>query len=211
MTNSNLAILGGTFDPIHYGHLGLASAVLALNFIDDIHFVPCYQPVHREKTKASTEHRIQMLKLAIKNHSHFHYNPIEINSQKPSFAINTLEQLHQEFPDKTLYWIMGADAFVQFHQWHRYQDILKLANLIVASRPEAPLPTNGFIADLLQKRQIKDHNPLQPGVTGCIIPLSITPMAISATDVRQQCHNGNSPTALLPIEVIEYIHQHKIY
>lgn len=211
MPNKTIALLGGTFDPIHNAHLALAQATLDLKFIDEVHFIPCFEAIHEKNVIASAKHRVAMLQLALQTNDNFIYNPIEVDNKHALASIDTIEQLRHHMPEATLCWIMGSDVFAQFNKWDRWQDMLALCNLIVATRPNSPLPTSGIPGELLHERQIKDQFSLQAGTTGCIIALPAPMMDISATDIRQACKEKNWPKEQLPSPVIEYIQQHKLY
>lgn len=140
-----LAILGGTFDPIHNGHLLMASRAMAALPIEKLFFVPCKNPVHRTEPVAHEKHRLAMLQLALQEHPEFQIDTRELDRETPSFMIDTLRSFQQDFPHRPLVLIIGADSYLKFTSWKSWQEILSLAILAVVERPgyllkEMPIP-----------------------------------------------------------------------
>jgi len=206
-----IGILGGTFDPIHFGHLRTALELREAHELAEVRLVPCYQPVHRKHPVASPEHRLNMVRTAIADEPALTVDDCEILRKGPSYTIDTLETLHQKMPDTPLCLIMGIDALLGFPSWHRWQDILTLAHLIIAHRPQYHLPKAGIVADLLKKR-LKHHSAaLHECMAGHIVLHPVTPLDISATDIRKQIASDQNPRYLLPDGVYDYIRQHGVY
>ncbi len=131
-----IALFGGAFDPIHYGHLAAAMAALSQLHLDQVRFIPCADPVHKAHCIASSEQRAMMIQLAIRNQPHFILDPCELERASPSYAIDTIENfLDVHGSQKQLYWLLGADALVHFEAWHRWHDIIRLVDLVVVNRP----------------------------------------------------------------------------
>src|SRR5579862_8999172 len=147
----SIGILGGTFDPIHLAHLRMGLELYEMLNLDRVHFMPCYQPVHRELPVASPKARLEMVKCAIENEPAFHLDTRDIDRKGSSYFIDTLLDLRREMPDTAFSLLLGIDAFLGFDTWHRYQEILANAHIIVAHRPSYTLPKTGVIAELLQK------------------------------------------------------------
>jgi len=206
-----IGILGGTFDPIHFGHLRTALELYQAHELAEVRLVPCYQPVHRKLPVASPEHRLAMVRTAIQDESALKVDDCEIQRKKPSYTIDTLEELHQKIPDTPLCLIMGIDALLGFPSWHRWEDILKLAHLLIAHRPQYHLPQTGIVADLLKQRLKHHSSALHECMAGNIILHPVTPLEISATDIRKQIASGGNPRYLLPDAVYQYIKQHGVY
>lgn len=206
-----IGILGGTFDPIHLGHLRLAIELHDTLNLAKVHIVPCYQPVHRKEPVASPIERFAMVQAAVENEPALVADDTEIKRQGPSYMIDTLLTLKQANPHAPLCLLLGIDAFLGFTSWHRYQDILENAHLIVAHRPQYHLPTTGNIADLLQARLESDSQAIHSRSSGVIIFRPITPLEISASDIRKQIAMGRNPRYLLPDAVYEHIKQQRIY
>ncbi len=205
-----IGILGGTFDPIHFGHLRTALELYQALELKEVRFIPCYQPVHRKSPVASPEHRLAMVRQAIADEPALTVDNCEIERQGPSYTIDTLEILHKNLPDTPLCLIMGIDALLGFPSWHRWEDILKLAHLVVAHRPQYHLPHTGIVADMLKER-LKNVAALHASLAGSIVLHPVTPLEISATDIRKQIAMRRNPRFLLPDSVYRYIEQHGVY
>jgi nicotinate-nucleotide adenylyltransferase len=206
-----IGILGGTFDPIHFGHLRTALELHQALDLAEVRFIPCYQPVHRKQPIASPEQRLAMVRCALQDEPALTVDNCEIERKSPSYSIETLEILREKFPQTPLCLIMGIDAFLGFPSWHRYEEILKLAHLVIAHRPQYHIPSSG-ITTILLKERLK-HNPiaLHEALGGHIVLHPVTPLEISATDIRKQISTGRNPRYLLPNNVYKYIQQHGVY
>ena len=206
-----IGILGGTFDPIHFGHLRTALEIHQVLDLAEVRLIPCYQPVHRKMPVASPEQRLAMVECAIADEPALKAENCEILRKGPSYTIDTLEILHEKLPHTPLCLIMGIDALLSFPSWNRWEEILKLAHLVVVHRPQYQLPQAGIVADLLKQRL--KHNPTE--IHGClagnIFLQPVTALEISATDIRKQIAAGRNPRYLLPASVYRYIQQHGVY
>lgn len=210
-THKAIGILGGTFDPIHLGHLRMALELYETLDLARVHIVPCYQPVHRKLPVASPEHRLAMVSQAIESESALFADNREIRRKGPSYMIDTLIEMRQDMPETPLCLLIGIDAFLGFASWHRWKDILEHAHLVVAHRPQYQLPETGIIRELLNKRLQSDGAYLHEKTAGGILLRPITSLEISATDIRKQIAMGRNPRYLLPDAVYDYIKQHGIY
>lgn len=206
-----IGILGGTFDPIHFGHLRTALELYQALELAEVRLIPCYQPVHRKLPIASPEHRLAMVRCAIEEETALSVDDCEIQRKGPSYTIDTLEILTKKLPNTPFCLIMGIDALLGFASWNRWEDILKLAHLVVAHRPQYQLPQSGIVADLLKKRLKTNPLALHDQLAGNILLHPVTPLEISATDIRKQIAMGRSPRYLLPDSVNQYIEQHGVY
>lgn len=206
-----IGILGGTFDPIHFGHLRTALELYQALELAEVRLIPCYQPVHRKMPIASPEHRLAMVKTAIKGEPALQVDDLEIVRKGPTYTIDTLEILHEKQPNTPLCLIMGIDALLGFPSWHRFEEILKLAHLVVAHRPHYQLPHTGVIADLLKYRLKHGTSALHDTLAGNIVLHPVTSLEISATDIRKQIAMERNPRYLLPDSVYQYIVQHGVY
>jgi len=205
-----LGVFGGTFDPIHYGHLRAALEVCQRLSLNELRFIPAYQPVHRVPPVASIEHRVAMLELAIQGIPQFQVDKREIARGGPSYTVDTLMSLRQEFPETPLCCLVGMDAFSHITTWHRWQKLLDLAHLVVLQRPGAMLPKTTAIEQLLTHR-VSDVSLLSSTKQGFIWIEPITLLDISATAIRQQLALGQTPYFLLPDNVLQYIHRYKVF
>ena len=205
MALSITGILGGTFDPVHRGHLHVAFQVLTLLEPAEIQFVPCALPVHRDPPRAAGEHRRAMLERAISGHPRFRVNPLEIERGGASYTIDTLKQLRgrTELP---LALILGSDAFNGFPQWKDPDQILRIAHLVVCHRPGAPPD-----AELYSERRAMSAGELLQRSGGSILVLEIEANHCASSDLRQRIAAGESTDECLAAGVAEYIEQHHLY
>lgn len=206
-----IGILGGTFDPIHLGHLHLAKTILQQTYLQQIKLIPCYQSPHRDQPNVRAKDRLEMLKLAIADNPFLIAEGCELKKPRVSYTVDTLKLLLKKLPEGfSLCLIMGADAFAQFTLWHKWQEILKLSNIIVATRPGVDtsckkLPPN-FPATIVT-HPIKLHKK----AAGLIWFTDIKPLDISATTIRHFIKTGKDVSAFLPEPVLNYIEEHKLY
>lgn len=206
-----VGILGGTFDPIHFGHLRLALELYQACDLDHIRLIPCFQPVHRKLPVASPEERLAMTKRAIATESAFKIDECEIKRKGPSYTIDTLLEIRKKAPQVPFCILIGIDAFLGFTSWHRWQEILENAHLIVAHRPNYHLPQTGIVAKLIRDRLVEDTTLIHQKLQGCILLHPITSLEISATDIRKQIAMGKNARYLLPDNVYEYIKKRGTY
>lgn len=206
-----IGIFGGTFDPVHYGHLRTALELSQqLNF-KEIRFIPCQKPVFDKTPKASPEQRLAMLKLAISQQDHFIADERELKRTTPSFMIDTLISLRNDFKQTPLGLIIGSDALAELDKWHRWEELIAHAHLIVIPRPNYVLSANKIIAAFMQKHNVTDPKLLHQQSNGYLYIANVTPLAISATAIRNQIANGLNSRYLLPDSVLNYIQQEKLY
>ncbi|MCB5227173.1 nicotinate-nucleotide adenylyltransferase [Alishewanella sp. 16-MA] len=209
MTKPLLGIFGGTFDPIHRGHLACARYVVEHCALKQLALMPCHLPPHRATPGVSSEQRAAMVKLAIANEPTMRLERLELNRTSPSYTVDSLRALKQQQPDTTLAFIIGMDSLQYFTKWHQWLQILELAHLIVCRRP-------GYSADqgdapMLLARYGATLSQLQQQDAGKILLLDNPDFYESATFVRQQLASDRRVQAMLPAEVLEYIRQHALY
>lgn len=212
-----LALLGGTFDPVHDGHLGLAhDACLALA-LPQVRLVPASDPPHRPPPGASAEHRLAMLELAAAGQAELAVDDREIRRRGKSYTVLTLEELRAEDARRPLLFILGADAFRGLPAWHRWREILPLAHLVVAARPgdpfDAALPD--ALRPLWRDRLAADRADLLASPGGRIFVVPIVARDISASAIRAAIARGGEDArtarALMPRAVWDYIAAHRLY
>jgi nicotinate-nucleotide adenylyltransferase len=211
-----IGILGGTFDPIHFGHLRLAEeAVDGLN-LDNVRFVPAGLPYHRNSNATSAEHRLAMTQLAIVDNPRFVLDAQEVQRDGPSYTVDTLIELRAQLGKALpIVVLMGTDAFSRIATWHRYGELFSLAHVAILTRAGMPPDwLNAVDSDLrkeLKGRLITHERILHDGPAGCIISLPMTPLEISATDIRNRLRSGKSARYLLPAPVLDYIESCNLY
>jgi nicotinate-nucleotide adenylyltransferase len=212
-----IGLLGGTFDPIHFGHLRLAEEMGELLGLDEVRILPAGRPPHRGKPRATSRDRLEMARLAVAGNPRFVLDVREINKASPSYSVETLTALRREFPAATpLILFMGGDAFMGLTTWHRWEELLDLAHLAVAHRPgfssavwEDALPES--LRRLLATRRCEQPADLMAKPAGLIHLQAITQLDISASQIRERVLRGKSLRYLLPDSVIEYINEHRLY
>lgn len=210
-THKAIGILGGTFDPIHMGHLRMALELYDTLDLAKVHLIPCYQPVHRKMPVASPAQRLAMVECAVMNEPVLVADDREIKRKNPSYTIDTLLDMREEMPDTPLCLFIGLDAFLSFTSWHRFKDILDISHLVVAHRPNYQLPLTGLVADILKERLQHEIGYIHENMGGGILLRPITQLEISATDIRKQIAMGRNPRYLLPNSVYDYIKTHSTY
>lgn len=207
-----IGILGGTFDPIHHGHLRTALDVQQCLSLEEVRFIPCGEPPHRVAPVATPLQRLCMVRAAIATQEKFTLDDREIKRQGPSYMVDTLTSLKQDFSDTPLCLILGTDAFNGLQQWHRWQQIFELTNIAVMQRPvtKGHNELNKRLLSLL-KHRIMDIDELKHKQNGAIVFVPVTQMDISATKIRQQWQQGKDIQFLLPDSVLTLIRQQHIY
>ncbi len=207
-----IGLFGGTFDPVHFGHLRMALELKQRLGLSDMRLVPASLPPHREAPGSSAEHRLAMLKLAVAQDGVLRVDDRELRRAGPSYTFDTLRELRGELGAETaLVWAMGVDAFAQLHTWHRWRELLDLASIAVVARPGAALPSVGPVADLLRGHRVPDARALAEHPAGRVAVLELTPLGISATQIRHLIGQGLAPRYLLPDSVWHYIQEHQLY
>lgn len=206
-----VAIFGGTFDPIHHGHLRAASELADQLQVRDFRLLPAGQPAHRDRTEASAEQRLAMVRLALQAHPDLGLDDREVRRSGRSFMVDTLSSVRAESGAKPVLLCLGQDAANDLLSWHEWPRLFELAHLVVMRRPDSRMDYPSPLAEEMQRRQQDQVSALMNHSAGGVCHLTITQLAISATDIRQQLARGVSPRFLLPSSVLAYIHQHQLY
>lgn len=215
-----IGVLGGTFDPIHYGHTLPAKAVADHLALDTVLVIPTNIPPHKESPNIKSEHRAAMVHLACEGEPIFTCDERELTRDGFSFTLETLKELSQCYPDASLYFIMGLDSLLTFTTWHQYQDILSHCHLVVNTRPNYALQNlNAETQSLLNKHQVSDINSLNEQKSGGILLLpsslpnydKFLDINLSSSEVRQRLINKQPCQHLLSPKVWEFINKNKLY
>ncbi len=186
-----IGLLGGTFDPIHQGHLALAEAALKQLKLDRLYFIPTFQhPLEKKDAQASAEDRLEMIRIAIRNEPKFAISDFEIKQKGVSYTVETIKEFRKQFPKPSeLFFITGGDWGKNLDQWKEIDTIFSLAHFVVASRP-------GFdLKNLPKSVQILDFVPLN----------------VSSTQLRKQIKDGKSSPAFIPSDVLTYMKRKRLY
>ncbi|MCP1339755.1 nicotinate-nucleotide adenylyltransferase [Idiomarina sp. M1R2S28] len=205
------AIFGGTFDPIHNGHLQTAVALVKELGISTLALMPSAVPPHRPQPDASPEQRLDMVKLASQQHTAFTVEDWELRQNRPSFTANTLSEFKTQFPDDTLLFVMGMDSLMSLHRWHQWHQLLEYAHLVVMPRAGVPFnPQDDELKEFISTHLTRDKNTLHEQRQG-LLYIAETPMVdVAATELREQLkHRENNLP--LPSNVYDYIRQHQLY
>ncbi|MGM0481276.1 MAG: nicotinate-nucleotide adenylyltransferase [Pseudomonadota bacterium] len=205
------AIFGGTFDPIHNGHLQCANALANELAIEQIHLMPNAIPPHRPQPTASSEQRLTMVRLACQRYPRLSAEDYELHSAQRSYTIKTLQHFNQRFSQHSLLFLMGMDSLVSLDQWHHWRELTEFAHLVVMQRPGYRLSqASSPLKDFIQQHLCQQADSLTKQRHGCIY-LANTPLVdVSATQLRQQLAAGDSNLPL-PSAVAQFIQQQKLY
>jgi len=206
-----IGILGGTFDPVHYGHLRPALEVQQALGLDEVRLVPCHVPPHRPQPLASPQQRLAMLQAAIARHPVFSVDERELQRPGPSYTLDTLVSMRAGLTGKSLVLLVGMDAFRGLATWHRWRELLDHCHMVVMTRPGAVLPEHGELADFIGLHRVQDAAGLLTRTTGRLLFLTVSQLEISATGIRTQLAAGQDASFLLPDSVLEIIREEGLY
>ncbi len=216
-----LGVLGGTFDPVHSGHLIVAEEVRDILKLDRIMFIPARHPPHKQpRTISAVTHRLAMLNRAVASHPAFEINSMEIDRRGPSYTVDTLKTLNRQIHPEDLVFIMGHDSFVEIETWYHYEDLFTLCRLAVVSRPGTPAVVPDQFSTAVRRffpEQVAvlddppgDGNRLQRR-DWRICLMQIAGLKISASEIRRRVSDGRSIRYLVPESVRQYILEHRLY
>lgn len=195
----NIAVFGGTFNPVHIGHIKLVESIENKMHFDRIYIIPTKIPPHKIAPKlASADDRINMCHLAF-NDEKYVISDYEIKQEGKSYTINTLRYLRQLYPDDDLFLLMGSDMLLAFHKWKEYKQIVKLATLVAIARHDE---------DIIK---IKNYIPFINSIDGKCIIINTTPIDISSSQIRQMIKDKREIACYLPEKIVKYIYNNKLY
>lgn len=203
-----IGIYGGTFDPVHYGHLRTALEVKDIFGLDEVRLIPCSQPAHRESPATTAKMRFEMLHLAVQNQSGLLVDRRELDREGYSYMIDTLKSLRRDFVEQSLLLFMGTDAFDGLMGWRQWQQLFDYAHIVVITRPGY---RQNLSSEFLSSRMVDNREYLMQEKAGSLFFQAVTQLDISATSVRNLIKAGMNPAYLLPDNVIEYIDKNKLY
>lgn len=204
-------MLGGTFDPVHYGHLRPALEVLELLDLAEVHFIPCRIPAHRGTPLIGAEERLELVRLATAEQPGFVADDRELRRPGPSYMVDTLDSLRREVGDAPLCLIVGGDAFRELHTWRRWQELTDLAHLVVMQRPGASPDLPPALEAFVAPRAVQEPAALLRRPAGGVLFRPVTQLAISATQIRRLLAQGQSVRYLLPEAVLAHIRDRALY
>lgn len=209
-----IGLFGGTFDPIHAGHLSVANQLISHLPFATIHFIPCAQPVHRPPPVAEAIHRLAMIKYAIQNEPRFVANDCEIERGGLSYTIDTARRFIEKDKDKSSHaLIISTEAFQHFHHWKSWKALLTFVHVVIVNRPGHAMPLYAPILNaLLKQRQSHHPKALLEKAYGNIFYFPLPhAICISSTDIRKTLAQGNTPNHFLHPTVAQYIQRHQLY
>lgn len=208
-----IALLGGTFDPVHNGHIKTSHAIQQHFQFHQFIFLPCKNPVIKPASQANSKQRIDMLKLAIKTHQTFQIDLREIERDTPSYMVFTLESFKREYPDGSITLILGYDAFLSLPLWHQWEKILTLCHLLVITRtlPNAKPWTTAPLQDILDAHKTTQEKDLLQCQAGKIFFFNAGTFDISSTEIKKAIKANQKIDQVLPRGVYQYIIQQKLY
>ena len=208
---SSMGIFGGTFDPIHFGHLRTAFEMLEALHFEEVRFMPCGSPPHRGAPMADAALRLQMVKVATEGQRGFMVDDRELLRDGPSYSVDTLTALRGEFPLRPIALMIGMDAFLGLPKWHQWREILQLAHIVVAHRPGWRAPDMGPLGELLADRGTHRIGDMHQAKSGHIYIHDVTQLEISSSEIRELVAAGRDPRFLMPDAVRGVIEQSGCY
>ena len=209
-----LGLFGGTFDPVHFGHLRLAEEAIGDLGLGGVRWIPAGQPPHRGTPQVTARQRLEMVLRSTAGNARFSVDASEVEAAAPSYTVHTLQRLRDELGvDRPLVLLVGADAFAGLPTWHRWRDLFNLAHIAVSQRPGFPVAAGSLPPELTAEftTRLSDAASLQQAPAGCIVTFTMTQLAISATRLRELLATGKSARYLLPDSVLDYINLYQLY
>jgi nicotinate-nucleotide adenylyltransferase len=206
-----IGLFGGTFDPLHYGHLRTAFELWQALKLAEVRFMPTGSPPHREQPLAPAQLRLEMVKAAVADQPAFVVDDREVRRTGVSYSVDTLTELRAEYPQRSLCLLLGMDAFLGLPNWHRWRELLDLAHIIVAHRPGWRAPTMGPLGEVMVDRGTGSVRDLHEQRAGRIYVHAVTQLEISSTELRQLISQGRDPRYIVPEEVRRIIRETRCY
>ena len=207
-----IAIFGGTFNPIHKGHLQTSVNIQNQFKFDSYVFLPCKIPTIKPPALASNQQRIKMIELAIKHYPSFKIDLREIERDSPSYMVETLESFRSEYPEASINLIIGYDSFISLPRWYQWEKLISLANILIISRNEfATEATPEIMRDFLKKYQSKDKTGILNQQAGTVLLFDAGHYEISSTQIREEIKKKQDVSFQLPEEVYQYIKAEGLY
>ena len=217
MTNEDLsavepiALFGGTFDPVHYGHLRCADEARQKLTLSKLYLLPAGTPAHRDIPQATVRQRLDMLQLACAEFPHLMIDDRETRRSGPSYMVETLRELRVSFPDRPLILLIGQDAANLLHTWFHWEQLFELAHIVILTRPATRTNYEKDLARQMQTRSETDIRKLFESKAGAVLHLEVEPVDVSATGIKRIIRSGGSPGSMLPAAVLEYITGNGLY
>jgi nicotinate-nucleotide adenylyltransferase len=207
-----VGVFGGTFNPVHYGHLRSALELVERLQLEQLRLMPSASPPHRDAPECSAERRAAMVELAVTGEPRLVCDAREMQRPGKSYTIDSLIELRGELgAQQGLCMVLGCDAVQDIATWHRWQELLDWAHIVIIARPGWQLPRAGELAQWLKTHQLESPELLRQRPCGGIVIEELRPLAISSTEIRDLLASGRSARYLMPQSVLDYIHTHTLY
>lgn len=207
----NIGILGGTFNPVHFGHLRTALSAQQDFSLDEVRLIPCNHPVHKKEPEVAVRHRIAMLHKAVKAEKRLVVDVRELIRPGPSYMIETLESLRAEYQNDRLFLLLGADAFNKLEDWKDWQKIFELAHIIVITRPGWEINPSALIIEYCEHSSVSCFSDMCKSQNGNVLTYSFIPLMIASSEIRKLLKEKKSVRDFMPNKVIKYIKKHQLY
>lgn len=206
-----LALFGGTFDPVHYGHLRCAEEARQKLNLKNLYLLPAGTPPHRNTPQATARQRLEMLQLAQPEFPCLEIDDREIRRSGPSYMVDTLEELRTQFPRRPLMLLIGQDAANHLTSWYHWENLFELTRIVILTRPGAKAEYRQDLARKVQRRMCVDVQTLLGSEAGGVLNLEVASIDISATTIKSIIRLGRSPNSMLPGPVLDYINENRLY
>lgn len=214
-----IGIYGGTFDPIHYGHLRPNLELCEVLGLDHVRFIPAFLPPHKDTTETPAEQRLEMVAQAIKEEARFILDDREIKRGGASYMVDTLKSLRRDYPENPLCLLMGMDAFEGIDQWYHWQELLDYSHIVVSQRPDSLYNAQDKLnlhewpesIERFYQANRGDRQSTHQSLCGKVVLEPVTQLSISATDIRTRLANNQSIRFLMPESVINLIKYYNLY
>ena len=206
-----LALFGGTFDPVHYGHLRCADEARQKLGLNKLYLLPAGSPVHRTSPRATSEQRLEMLQLAQVEFPNLAIDSRELTRSGPSYMVDTLREVRSLFPQRSVCLLIGQDAANRLHSWHEWEQLFSLANIVVLSRPGESEEYRHDLTRKIHNRLVTEVHDLAHAAADCVLQLQVSPVDISSTSIQSMMRLGRSPKSMMPDSVLNYIEENRLY
>ena len=206
-----IGLLGGSFDPVHFGHLRPALEIQQYLGLEAVRLVPSHVPPHRPQPVAPAQQRVAMLNAAVANYPVFSVDRRELDREGVSYTLDTLKSFREEMTGATLCLLMGADAFLGLTSWHRWHELTDYCHIVVMNRPGVQLPEQGELADFIRLHRVMDAEKLGTQAAGLLLFHQVSQLEISATAIRKLLASGGDAGFLLPERVLDVVRNENLY
>lgn len=206
-----IAFFGGTFDPVHYGHLRCADEARQKLGLKSLYLLPAGRPVHRDTPQATVKQRLAMLEAACREFASLRVDDRETRRSGPSYMVDTLQEIRTSFSDRPLMLLIGQDAANQLQTWFHWKQLFELAHIVILTRPGACSHYQSELADQIQQRSVTDVRELGKSRAGLVFHMEVESIDISASNIKSILRSGALPNSMLPAAVLKYIIENRLY